>query len=150
MTATSMTPQQTAEHVRDGMYANDRAAQHLGLAITAIGPDSATVEMTVRADMLNGFAICHGGIVATLADTAFAYACNAGNEATVASGFSIDIVAPSHEGDRLIARARQVQRAGRTGVYDIEVHNQKGALIAVFRGKSYAMKGRQTVPVPDA
>jgi acyl-CoA thioesterase len=145
-----MSPQQTAEHVRDGMYANDRAAQALGLAITAIAPGRATVEMTVRADMLNGFAICHGGIVATLADTAFAYACNAGNEATVASGFSIDIVAPSHEGDRLSAVAREVQRAGRTGVYDIEVHNQKGALIAVFRGKSYAMKGRQTVPVAAA
>ncbi|MEY2656129.1 MAG: hydroxyphenylacetyl-CoA thioesterase PaaI [Pseudomonadota bacterium] len=146
--ATTLTPQQTAEHVRDGMYANDRAAQALGLSISAIAPGRATVEMTVRADMLNGFAICHGGIVATLADTAFAYACNAANEATVASGFSIDIVAPSHEGDRLIAVAHEVQRSGRTGVYDIEVHNQKGALIAVFRGKSYAMKGRQTVPVP--
>jgi acyl-CoA thioesterase len=134
--------QATAERVRDAMFARDRAAQALGLAVTAIGPGTATVTMTVRADMLNGFAIGHGGLIATLADTAFAYACNAGDEATVASGFSIDLLAPAREGDVLTATGREVQRAGRTGVYDIDVRNQRGERVAVFRGKSYAMKGR--------
>jgi acyl-CoA thioesterase len=146
-------PQQlTAERVRDGMFATDHAAQALGLAVTAIGPTGATVTMTVRRDMLNGFGICHGGLVATLADTAFAYACNAANEMTVASGFGIDLLAASREGDVLTAVARQVQQGGRTGVYDIDVHNQRGEAIAVFRGRSYTMKGRQTVPdaVPAA
>jgi acyl-CoA thioesterase len=138
--------QRTAEAVRAGMYANDRAIHALGMAITAIGPGSATVTMTVRADMLNGFAIIHGGLVATLADTAFAYACNAYNEMTVASGFSMDLMAPAHEGDVLTAVAAEVQLAGRTGVYDVTVHKQDGTLVGVFRGRSYRMKGRKTVP----
>jgi acyl-CoA thioesterase len=143
-------PQRTAEAVRDGMYASDHAVRGLGMAIEAVGPGSATVSMTVRRDMLNGFAICHGGLVATLADTAFAYACNAYNEMTVASGFSIDLLAPGREGDRLSATAREVSLAGRTGVYDIEVLNQRGERIAVFRGRSYRMKGRAVVPDPAA
>jgi acyl-CoA thioesterase len=101
--------------------------------------------MTVRADMLNGFAICHGGLVATLADSAFAFACNAHNELTVASGFSIDLLAPSREGDVLTARARELSRAGRTGVYDVEVSNQRGERVALFRGRSYTMKGKPVV-----
>jgi acyl-CoA thioesterase len=138
--------QRTADGVRAGMYANDRAVQALGMAITAIAPGRATVTMTVRADMLNGFAIIHGGLVATLADTAFAYACNSTNEMTVASGFSIDLLAPAHEGDVLTAVAHEVQQGGRTGVYDVLVSKHDGQPIAVFRGRSYRMKGRQTVP----
>ena len=92
-------PQQTAEFVRDRMYANDRASQGLGMQVTQIGPGSSTVTMTVREDMLNGHALCHGGLIATLADTAFAFACNAYNERTVASGFSLDLNAPAHLGD---------------------------------------------------
>ncbi|MFM2068436.1 MAG: hypothetical protein RLZZ584_3345 [Pseudomonadota bacterium] len=143
---TTLTPQQIAEGVRAGMYANDRAIQALGMAITEIAPGRATVTMTVRPDMLNGFAIIHGGFVATLADTAFAYACNSYNEMTVASGFSIDLMAPAHEGDVLTAVAHEVQQAGRTGVYDVVVSKQNGQQIGVFRGRSYRMKGRQTVP----
>jgi acyl-CoA thioesterase len=137
--------QRTAEGVRSGMYANDRAIQALGIAITEIAPGRATVTMTVRPEMLNGFAIIHGGFVATLADTAFAYACNSYNEMTVASGFAIDLLAPAHEGDVLTAVAHEVQQAGRTGVYDVVVSKQNGQQIAVFRGRSYRMKGRQTV-----
>lgn len=140
--------QQTAEAVREGMYANDHAVRALGMTVDAVGPGCASVAMTVRRDMLNGFAICHGGLVATLADTAFAYACNAYNEMTVASGFSIDLLAPSREGDVLTAVAREVQLAGRTGVYDIEVTNQRGERIAVFRGRSYRMKGKAVVQLP--
>lgn len=141
----TMTPQQTAEFVRDGMYAQDHAVRALGIEITDIAPGRATAVMTVRRDMVNGFAICHGGLVATLADTAFAYGCNSYNEMTVASGFDVDLFAASREGDVLTAVAEEVHQAGRTGVYDILVTNQRGERIAVFRGRSYRMKGRPTV-----
>jgi acyl-CoA thioesterase len=95
--------------------------------------------------MLNGFGICHGGLVATLADTAFAYACNAQGELTVASGFSIDLLAPAHEGDVLSAEAQELSRSGRTGLYDIAVRNQRGEHVAAFRGRSYTMKGRPVI-----
>ena len=145
----STTAQQIAEAVRDDMYAEDHAVRGMGMSIDAVGPGTATVSMTVRRDMLNGFAICHGGLIATLADTAFAYACNAYNVMTVASGFSVDLLAPGREGDRLTATAREVSLAGRTGVYDIDVHNQRGERIAVFRGRSYRVKGRVVVPGLD-
>ena len=140
-----LSAQQLAEAVRDAMYRDDRASQALGITIDEVGPGRATATMTVRQDMLNGFAICHGGFIATLADTAFAFACNGYNELTVASGFSIDIVAPAKEGDVLTARGHEVSKAGRTGVYDIEVSNQRGERIAVFRGRSYTMKGKAVV-----
>ena len=97
--------------------------------------------MTVRADMLNGHAICHGGFIFTLADSAFAYACNSYNLNTVASGCAIDFLAPAREGDVLTAVAQERSASGRTGVYDIEVTNQRGEKIALFRGKSYRIKG---------
>ncbi|MEG0675572.1 MAG: hydroxyphenylacetyl-CoA thioesterase PaaI [Comamonas sp.] len=142
-----MNPQQTAEHVRDGMLARDRAAQGLAMRITHIAPGQATIEMAVRDDMLNGFDICHGGFITTLGDTAFAYACNSYNEMTVASGLAVDFVAPGRPGDVLVAQATEVSQAGRTGVYDVTICNQKGEAIALFRGRSYCMKGRPTVPV---
>ncbi len=140
--------QRTAEQVRDGMFANDRASKALGMQVTAIGPGRATLTMTVRADMLNGLDICHGGLVTTLADSAFAFACNSYNELTVASGFSVDLVAPAREGDVLTAVAEEVSLAGRTGVYDVNVTNQRGERVAVFRGRSYRAKGRPSVPGP--
>ncbi len=139
------TPQQVAEYVRERMYASDRASRALGMVVAAIGPGSATVTMTVREDMLNGHAICHGGLIATLADTAFAFACNAYNELTVASGFSIDLMAPARLGDVLTARCSEVNKAGRTGVYDVEVTNHRGERLAVFRGRSYTLKGKPAV-----
>ena len=148
ITPSALSPQALAEHVRSGMLANDRATQGLGMRITAMGPGQATLEMVVRADMLNGFDTCHGGFITTLADSAFAFACNSGNELTVASGLSIDFVAPGREGDLLTAEAHEVQAAGRTGVYDVNVHNQRGELVAVFRGRSYRMKGRPAVNLP--
>jgi len=138
--------QQIAEHVREGMFANDRASKALGMQVTAIAPGRATLTMTVRADMLNGLDICHGGLVTTLADSAFAFACNSYNELTVASGFSVDLVAPAREGDVLTAAAEEVSLAGRTGVYDVNVTNQRGERVAVFRGRSYRAKGRPSVP----
>jgi len=134
--------QRVAESVRDRMVADDRASRALGIVVAAVAPGRATTTMTVRADMLNGHAICHGGLIATLADTAFAYACNSYGELTVASGFSVDLVAPAREGDVLTARAEEIHKAGRTGVYDVEVRNQRGERIAVFRGRSYTLKGK--------
>lgn len=142
----STTPQQIAEHVRRGMFANDRALKALGMEVAEIAPGRAAVTMTVREDMLNGHDICHGGLITTLADSAFAYACNSYDELTVASGFGIDFVAPGRLGDVLTAHCTEVSRAGRTGVYDVEVSNQRGERIAVFRGRSYAAKGRPAVP----
>jgi len=141
-------PQELAELARDAMWANDRACKALGMRVVAVGPGTATMEMTVRPDMLNGHDICHGGLIATLADSAFAYACNAYNEVTVASGFSVDLFAPGREGDVLSAFATEQNKAGRTGVYDIEVRNQRGERIAVFRGRSYTMRGKAVANLP--
>jgi acyl-CoA thioesterase len=138
-------PQDLAERVRDGMLANDRATRMLGIRILAISPGAATLAMTVRDDMLNGHDICHGGLIATLSDSAFAFACNSYDELTVASGFGIDFIAPGRLGDVLTARCSEVAKAGRTGVYDTEVTNQRGERIAVFRGRSYTIKGKPAV-----
>jgi acyl-CoA thioesterase len=140
----STTPQAAqalAERVAEGMYSRDRASKALGMKITSVGPGSAELTMTVRSDMLNGHAICHGGFIFALADSAFAFACNSYNQTTVASGCAIDYMAPAREGDVLVALARERSVSGRTGVYDIEVRNQRGETIALFRGKSYRIKG---------
>ncbi|MCW5656556.1 MAG: hydroxyphenylacetyl-CoA thioesterase PaaI [Burkholderiaceae bacterium] len=139
------TPQQLAEHVRDGMFANDRASKALGMRIVEVGPGRAVLEMEVRESMVNGHDLCHGGLIATLADSAFAFACNSYNELTVASGFSIDILAPGKLGDVLTARCAEVSKSGRTGVYDAVVTNQRGERVAVFRGRSHTMKGKPAV-----
>ena len=144
-----MTPQQIAEAVRDGMLAADRASRALGMSIEAIAPGSATLRMTVRGDMINGADVCHGGLITTLADSAFAFACNSYNELTLASSLTVDLVAPAREGDVLTAEATVANRAGRTGVYDIVVTNQRGERIALVRGRSYTMKGKPTVVLPD-
>ncbi len=138
--------QQLAEAVRAQMVGNDRAARMLGIDVTAIAPGRATTSMTVRDDMLNGHDICHGGLIATLADTAFAYACNSHDEITIASGFSLDIFLPGRLGDVLTAVAVEVSKGGRTGLYDIVVTNQHDERIAVFRGRSYTMRGKPVVP----
>lgn len=149
MTDTTLrTPQQTAEHVRDGMFRADAASRGLGMQVLRVAPGQAVVSMTVRPDMLNGVATCHGGFIAALADSAFAFACNSYDELTVASGFSVDFMAPGRQGDLLTARCTEVSRAGRTGVYDVEVTNQQEQRIAVFRGRSYTIKGKPAV-VPD-
>jgi acyl-CoA thioesterase len=139
------TPQQVAEATRDAMWRDDRASRALGMQVLAIGPGSATLAMTVREDMLNGHDICHGGLVTTLADSAFAFACNAYNELTVASGFDVNLLASARLGDRLVAVAREVSKAGRTGVYDIAVSNQRGEAVAAFRGRSYTIKGKPLI-----
>jgi acyl-CoA thioesterase len=134
--------QSLSEHVAERMFASDRASQSLGMAIAEVRPGAAKVTMSVRSDMVNGHAICHGGFIFALADSAFAFACNSYNFNTVAQGCSIEYLAPARENDVLTAVAQERSLSGRTGVYDIEVTNQRGETIALFRGKSYRIKGR--------
>ena len=138
--ATPPSAQQTADAVRERMVGADRASQALGMQVVAMTPGAATLAMSVRADMLNGLDICHGGLIAALADSAFAFACNSHGAPTVAAGFSIDFIAPGHVGDVLTARCADVAKAGRSGVYDVEVTNQRGECVAVFRGRSHTLR----------
>jgi acyl-CoA thioesterase len=133
--------QALAEAVAETMWARDRATNALGMKIEAVRPGYARISMTVRGDMVNGHHICHGGLIFTLADSAFAYACNSYNKNTVASACNIDFLAPGREGDTLDAEAIEQSQAGRTGVYDVTVRDSAGKTIALFRGKSYRISG---------
>lgn len=144
-----MTAQEIANAVGTGMMAEDSASIAHGIRLTHISPGAAHMEMLVRPDMVNGFGTCHGGMITTLADSAFGFACNSYNELTVASGLSVDFIAPALEGDVLTARASEVSLQGRTGVYDVMVFNQNADCIAVFRGRSHRIKGKQTVALGD-
>ena len=129
------------ERVATEMLANDSATKTLGMQVESIGEFTATLSMTVRADMLNGHATCHGGFIFALADSAFAFACNSDNQRTVAAGCSIEYLRPAHEGDRLTAVAEVLAVGSRLGVFDIQVTNQHGKTIALFRGKSSRIGG---------
>ena len=129
------------------MFASDRASRGLGMRIVALGAGTARLEMTVRDDMLNGHEICHGGFITTLADSAFAFACNSRNQLTVAAGLTIDFLAPVKRGEVLTADASEVSLRGRTGVYDIVVTNQDGTRVALVRGRSASLRGRTVMPV---
>ena len=142
-----MDAQAIADHVGRVMLAQDEASRGLGMKIEAMGPGYSRMTMTVRADMLNGFKICHGGYITVLADSCFAFACNSYNELTLAAGILVDFVAPAQLGDVLTAEACEVTLSGRTGVYDVKVTNQRGETVAVLRGRSHRMKDRQTVPL---
>lgn len=141
MTDTPRTPEALARACTDAMYARDRATQGMGIELLEAGPGSAAVRMAVRADMIQGHGTCHGGFLFALADSAFAFACNSHDEATVALGCSIDYVAPALLGDQLTATAHELVRKGRTGLYDVRLENQRGELVALFHGKSYKLRG---------
>ena len=140
-TVPSAAAQQIAERAAAALFGRDTASQALGMRIIAAGPGRAEVRMRVRADMLNGHGLCHGGIVFALADSAFAFACNSYNESTVAAAASIDFLAAAREGDELSADARELWRTSRNGLYEIVVCNQHGERIALFRGRSYRVRG---------
>ena len=125
----------------DSMYARDYASQALGMKIEAIGPGYARVTMKVRKDMVNGHDTCHGGLIFSLADSAFAFSCNSYNRVTVALAASIEFLAPARLGDHLTAEAQEQALGGKTGVYDVVVSKQDGRRIALFRGKSYRLRG---------
>ncbi len=145
MSETYTDPDQLAQAVSQAMYANDDASRLLDIKIIESRQGYARLSMIVKKEMTNGLDICHGGLIFTLADSAFAYACNSSNKATVAAGCNIEFMAPAAIDDELIAVARERSRAGRTGIYDVEINKQNGDLIALFRGKSYQIKG-QVIP----
>ena len=137
-----------AKACADAMYANDAAAQGLGIEVSESTPGCARLTMTVRAQFTNGHDICHGGYIFLLADSAFAYACNNQNKNTVASAASIEFIGPAYTGDRLTAVAHERIRGSKIGVYDVEVFNQDDKLLALFRGDSYQIRG-QVIPVGE-
>ena len=133
--------QRLAQEVGAAMYDKDNASRGLGIDLLEIRPGYARMEMRISAGMLNGHQTCHGGFIFTLADSAFAFACNSRNHATVASACGIDFLAPAYEGDLLHAEAQENILKGRTGVYDVVVTNQVGVKVALFRGKSHRIQG---------
>jgi acyl-CoA thioesterase len=135
-----------AERVAATLYERDRASQALGMAITGAGPGFARLTMKVRADMVNGHELCHGGLLFTLADSAFAFACNSYNESTVAAAGSIDFLLAARLGDELTAEARELWRSRRNGLYEIVIFNQHGERVALFRGRSYRIEGQVLPP----
>jgi acyl-CoA thioesterase len=140
--------QALAELAGRTMFERDPASQALGMALDEIRPGYARMTMTVRADMLNGHATCHGGYIFMLADSAFAFACNSHNLSTVGAGCTIDYLAPGRAGDVLVAEATEQALQGKTGVYDVTVKTADGRTIALFRGKSHRISG--TVAPVDA
>jgi acyl-CoA thioesterase len=131
-----------ATRVAQAMYERDRASQALGMRLVGVRPGWARLTMRVRDDMVNGHGLCHGGMVFALADSAFAFACNSYNDATVAAAASIDYLAAARAGDELTAEAAELWRSRRSGLYEITVSNQRGERIALFRGRSHRIDGQ--------
>ncbi|WP_145397109.1 hydroxyphenylacetyl-CoA thioesterase PaaI [Paracoccus sulfuroxidans] len=136
-----MTEQELAEACAKAMWNDDSASQRLGMSLDNIAPGEATLSMDITAEMSNGHGNCHGGYIFTLADSAFAFACNSRNQITVAQQNSITYINPGRIGDRLTATAREVSLRGRSGIYDVRITNQQGEHIAEFRGHSRSVKG---------
>lgn len=130
-----------ARRCAETMLANDKSTRGLGIAVEIPAVGRAVATMTVREDMVNGFDVLHGGLAFTLADTAFAFACNAYDDQTVAAAAQIEFLRPAVKGDTLQATAREEHRGRRSGYYTIEVHNQRDELVALFHGRS-ASTGR--------
>ena len=137
-----MTPKERAERAAQAMWAGDRASQDAGMTLTEVGPGAATITMSVRADMANGHGIAHGGYIFTLADSAFAFACNSYNKSVVAQHNSITYLAPGRVGETLTATATEVALAGRSGIYDVAVTGEDGRMVAQFRGHSRQITGQ--------
>jgi acyl-CoA thioesterase len=133
--------EERARRAAQALYERDHASQALGIRLQSAAPGRAQVAMSVRADMLNGHGSCHGGLVFALADSAFAFACNSHNEATVAAAAAIDFLSAARAGDELTAEARELWRTHRNGIYEVTVVNQHGERIALFRGRSYRVNG---------
>ena len=139
---TEVQAQDLARRVGESMYAADAASREtMGIELLACEPGRATMRMVVKPLHLNGHQICHGGFIFTLADSTFAFACNSRNHNTVANGCSIEFLRPAHEGDVLTAEGVEQNLAGRHGIYDIRVNNQKSQAVALFRGKSTQIAG---------
>jgi len=131
-----MSQLKTAKQCAKTMWAGDNASKALGIKIEIRAVGAATARMKVREDMVNGFGVCHGGLLFTLADTAFAFACNAYDRVTVAASANIEFLRPARLGDELRAIAREEYRGSRSGYYAVNVENQDGKLVVLFRGRA--------------
>jgi len=125
----------------DAMWADDVASRGLGMRLISVEPGQAVLAMTVADTMVNGHDLCHGGFIFTLADSAFAFACNSYNQRAVAHHCSITFVASARRGDQLVARAVERTRVGRSAIYDVTVMREEGVVIAEFRGHSRTIEG---------
>ena len=137
-----MTPQERATRVGESMFAVDVASKDtMGMELLTVEPGRAVIRMKVQPLHLNGHQICHGGFIFTLADSTFAFACNSHNKNAVAAGCSIEFLKPAHVGDVLTCEGVEQTLQGRHGIYDMKVSNQKGEVVAMFRGKSAVIPG---------
>jgi len=136
------TPADLARACADAMWAEDHASRGLGMALTGVGPGTATMTLTVRPEMVNGHGICHGGFIFTLADSAFAFACNSHGDRAVAQHNAITFVRPGRLGETLTATAEERVTAGRSGIYDVRVTGSDGTIVAEMRGHSRLSGGR--------
>ncbi|MDE2579782.1 MAG: hydroxyphenylacetyl-CoA thioesterase PaaI [Hyphomicrobiales bacterium] len=136
-----MNAQEIAQRCADLMWAEDKASKGLGMKVESVAPGRAVLSMTVREDMVNGHDICHGGFIFTLADSAFAFACNTYNQRVVAQHCAVTFLRPGKRGMILLAQAQEKQRGGRSGIYDVLVTNDQGDAIAEFRGHSRVVTG---------
>ena len=135
-----MTEQDLARRSTEAMWRGDRASRMLGMRVIEVGPGTARVSMLVREDMINGWDLCHGGLVASLADSAFAVACNSRGQVTVAAGFDITFLEPGRLGDELVAAAAERAVRGRSGIHDVTVSRAAdGVVIAELRGRSRSL-----------
>lgn len=135
------TTQADVDRACAALWREDWASQALGMVLREVSPGRARVEMTVRRDMLNGFGLCHGGMLTTLGDTAMAFASNSHNERAVATNLAMEFLAPGREGDVLVAEAREISRTRRTGLYDVSITNPAGQVIALLRGRVQRVPG---------
>ncbi len=145
-----MTPEERARRSAAAMWDGDAASAWFGMTLTHVDAGTATLTLTVAAHHANGHGIGHGGVTFALADTAFAFACNSRNQATVAQHNTITYLAPARIGDVLTATAHEVSLTGRSGLYDVTVTNQDGTAIAAFRGASRAVRGTLFDETPGA
>lgn len=137
-----LTPAALAAKVGEAMFSVDAASKDfMQMELLSCAPGRAVMRMKVRPEMLNGHKICHGGLIFTLADSTFAFACNSHNKVTVAAGCSIEFLKPAHEGDVLTCEGVEQMLQGRHGIYDMKVSNQRGEVVAMFRGKSANIQG---------
>jgi acyl-CoA thioesterase len=136
-----MNKQAIAERTAEIIQREDRASRWMGMRLDEVRPGYARLIMRVTENMVNGQKVCHGGLIFSLADSSFGFACNTHNQHALAASCSIDFLAPAALGDELCAEANESAHAGRTRIYDVRVINQEGKLIALFRGKSATVKG---------
>ncbi len=138
----TLTAKERAQRSAAAMWEPDQASKWMGMSLVSVDEGRAVLSLEVQQHHCNGHGICHGGITFTLADSAFAFACNSRNQNTVAQSNTITYIAPGQAGDTLTATAREVSMTGRSGIYDVTVTNQTGQVIAEFRGLSRMIKGQ--------